>query len=317
MVDAVAAEHYLDRCAPKIDFNRCPPPDYDARKRFAYMSSSTSPGMDGPPNVAWPAREKCTEALWQVMTGMPSGGPLPDEANATVQAFFPRGEEPDDAEHIGCRRDPSKVRVLGLRNTSLEIISSAMSAAMAAVAAGVVPASQPGIIHRRSCGYNILELDVESRAASADANAMTNLPVLRSLDVAQAIPSFARHFVRPALTVMGAPEAALNFFDLVCCNILAMGSGWSGALYAMGTSCFLLGLGQKLEHRGCGPCRACADDLGLVLAAVIHLARLEGVMVLVEDLAGLVPKLAKCHIVPLAGPVDDELVNKLRAALAV
>eukprot|EP00959_Pyramimonas_sp_CCMP1952_P131061 2740204-Pyramimonas_sp.AAC.1 len=87
---------------------------------------------------------------------------------------------------------PSKVRVLGLRSTSMEIISSTMNAATATVAAEVVPASQRGFIHRRKFGCNVPELDVESRIASADPNAMDVLPVLASLDIAQAFPSFAR-----------------------------------------------------------------------------------------------------------------------------
>eukprot|EP00959_Pyramimonas_sp_CCMP1952_P093211 1951189-Pyramimonas_sp.AAC.1 len=67
----------------------------------------------------------------------------------------------------------------------------------------------------------------------------------------------------------------------------------------MGTSCFLPDLEQKLELRGYGLRRACADDLGLAHAAVVHLAHPEGMMALAEDLAGLALKPAKCHIIPL------------------
>ncbi|CAK0911803.1 unnamed protein product, partial [Prorocentrum cordatum] len=302
-VDTASAESYLDRFVPKTDFNIYQPPDDDTLKRFASISSSTSPCMDGPPHIVWSAHEKCTETLWQVMTWMLGGGFFPDEANATAQAFLPKGEEPGDAEHIGCHRDPSKVRVLGPRNTSLKIISSTMNVVMAAVAADVVPASQRGFARRRNFGYSILELDVESRIASADPDAMTELPVLASLDIAQAFPSFAHQFIRLAPKAMGAPEAVLNFFDLMYHNILTLapragsgvplfyirsgiiqGWGWSGTLYAMGAACFLLDLEQ-------------------------------GVMALMEDLACLALKPAKCHIIPLAGPVDDELVDKLRSAL--
>eukprot|EP00959_Pyramimonas_sp_CCMP1952_P021223 447760-Pyramimonas_sp.AAC.1 len=62
---------------------------------------------------------------------MLNGGILPDEVNATVQAFLPNGEEPER-----------------------------------------------GFIHRRNFGYNILELDAESRVASADPDAQDMLPVL-------------------------------------------------------------------------------------------------------------------------------------------
>eukprot|EP00959_Pyramimonas_sp_CCMP1952_P150712 3154043-Pyramimonas_sp.AAC.1 len=70
-----------------------------------------------------------------------------------------------------------------------------MNAATAMVAADVVPASQGGFIHRRNVGYNILELDAESRIASADPDAQDMLPVLVSLDIAQAFPSFAHQFI--------------------------------------------------------------------------------------------------------------------------
>eukprot|EP00959_Pyramimonas_sp_CCMP1952_P016065 339722-Pyramimonas_sp.AAC.1 len=51
-VDNMAAEHYLDRRAPKTDFNRYRPPDDETPRRFANRSSSISPGMDGPPYIA-------------------------------------------------------------------------------------------------------------------------------------------------------------------------------------------------------------------------------------------------------------------------
>eukprot|EP00959_Pyramimonas_sp_CCMP1952_P038155 798385-Pyramimonas_sp.AAC.1 len=83
----------------------------------------------------------------------------------------------------------------------------------------------------------------------------------------------------------------------------------------MGTACFLLDFEKKLELRGLGLCRACADDLGLVLAAIAHLTQLAGAMALMEDLAGRALTPAKCHIIPLACPVDDQLVLRLRNAL--
>ena len=195
-----------------------------------------------------------------------------------------------------------------------------MNAATATVAAEVVPASQRGFVHRRNFGYNILELDVESRIASADPDAMDLMPVLVSLDIAQAFPSFAHPFIRLALQAMGAPVAVINFFDSMCHNILAMapcagmyvplfyvrsgiiqGCGWSGTLFAMGTASFLLNLETVLEVQGRGLCRACADDLGLVLKAVAHLAHLANVMVLMDILAGLALKAPKCHIIPSRG----------------
>ena len=255
----------LAKYSPEIDFTKFQPPDYETLKRFARRSSSLSPGLDGLPYYAWATREKCTETLWDVMCYMLNGGIFPDESNATVQAFLPKGDEPEDSEHSGCHRDPSKVRVLGLRNTSLKIISSTMNAATATVAAEVVPASQRGFVHRRNFGYNILELDVESRIASADPDARDLMPVLVSLDIAQAFPSFARPFTRLALQAMGAPVAVINFFDSMYHNILAMapcagtyvplfyvrpgiiqGCGWSGTPFAMGTASFLLHLSQKM-----------------------------------------------------------------------
>ncbi|CAK0907259.1 unnamed protein product, partial [Prorocentrum cordatum] len=303
-IDLEKAADYLSQFSPKINFNNFNPPDYETIKQFASRSSPTSRGMDGHPYTAWAAREKCTETLWE------------------------------DSEHSGCHRDPSKVRVLGLRDTSMKIISSTMDAATATVAAEVVPASQRGFIHRRNFGYNVLELDVESRIASAGPNAMDVLPVLVSLDIAQAFPSFAHQFICLALKAMGAPEAILNFFDSMYHNLLAMapcagqciplfyvrsgiiqGCGWSGTLYAMGTASFLLNLEMVLEGQGRGLCRACADDLGLLLKAAAHFAHLAGAIILMDVLAGLTLKAPKCHIIPLAGEVNAELILKLRNAL--
>ncbi|CAK0907413.1 unnamed protein product [Prorocentrum cordatum] len=157
--------------------------------------------------------------------------------------------------------------------------------------------------HRRNFGYDIRELDVESRVASADSDARSKLPVLVSLDIALAFPSFAHQFIRLALKAMGAPVAALNFFDSMwiasCAGLyvplfyirsgIVQGCGWSGILYAMGAACVVRDLEQQLE--------------------------LKGVMALMENLTGLALKPAKCRIIPLAGPVDDGLVSKLRDAL--
>ncbi|CAK0903885.1 unnamed protein product [Prorocentrum cordatum] len=291
-IDLNKAADYLSQLSPKIDVNNFSPPDYKTLKKFTSRSSSTAPGMDGLPCIAWAAHEKCAEALWGVMCYMLNGGILPDERNAAAQAFPPKGDEPVDSERSGWHRDPSKVRVLGLRNTSMKPISSTMGAATATVAAEVVPASQRGFIHRRIFGYNVLELDVESRIASADPSAMDVLPVLASLDIAQAFPGVARQFVHLAPKAMGAPEATLNFFDSMCHNMLAM------------AAC-----------AGRGLCRACADDLGLVLKAVAHLAHLADVMILMDVLAGLELKAPKCRVIPLAGEVNAELILKLRSAL--
>ncbi|CAK0821360.1 unnamed protein product [Prorocentrum cordatum] len=297
-VDVTKAAVYLNQFSPTIDFSKYRPPDYETLKKFARRSSSTSPGLDGLPYLAWSAHEKCAEVLWDVMCYMLNGGILPDEVNATVQAFLPKGEEPEDSEHHGCHRDPPKVRVLGLRNTSLKIISSTMNAATATVAAEDM------------------------------------LPVLVSLDIAQAFPSFAHQFIRLALKAMGAPEAILMFFDSMCNNILAMapcagqyvplfyirsgiiqGCGWSGTLYALGTACFLLNLETVPEAQGRGLCRACADDLGLALRASAYLVYLADVMLCMEILAGLELKAPKCHIIPLAGQVNADLILKLKNAL--
>ncbi|CAK0852171.1 unnamed protein product [Prorocentrum cordatum] len=278
------------------------------QKPMEHGSSSIPPGMDGPPCIAWPAQEKFAGTLWHAMCWMLCGGLFPDEANSTVPAFLPAGKDAGDAERIGCHRDPSKVEVPGLRCTSLKTIGDTMIAAMATVAADVVPASQRGFTRRCNFGYNILELHVESRIASAAPDAMAKLPVLASLDIARAFPSFARQFIHLALKPRCIPLFYIGFG-------IVQGCGWSDALYAMGIACLFFDLDKKLELRGRGLCRARADDLGLALAVVVHLSHLAGVMFLMEDIAGLAVKPAKCRIIRLAGPVDDELVFNLRNAL--
>ncbi|CAK0799695.1 unnamed protein product, partial [Prorocentrum cordatum] len=84
-IDLDKAADYLSQFSPKFNFNIFNPPDYETLKKFAFRSSSTSPGMDGLPYTAWAAHEKCTETFWDVMCYMLNGGILPDECNATVQ----------------------------------------------------------------------------------------------------------------------------------------------------------------------------------------------------------------------------------------
>ncbi|CAK0837231.1 unnamed protein product [Prorocentrum cordatum] len=174
-----------------------------------------------------------------------------EKAADYLDHFAPKiGEDPDATEHVGCHRDPCKVRVLGLRNTSRKISSSALTAAMATVAADVVPVSRRGFIHHPNFGHNILELDVESRIASADPDAFDALPAPASPGIARAFPSLAHDILAMA------PCAGRCIPLFYIRSGIVQGRGWSGALYAMGTACFLLDLEEKLKLGGLGICRA-------------------------------------------------------------
>eukprot|EP00959_Pyramimonas_sp_CCMP1952_P191260 3999558-Pyramimonas_sp.AAC.1 len=87
-----------------------------------------------------------------------TGASSPTNAMPRSRPSPPRVASPRTRNTAAATVTPRK-----LRNACVEFISGTMSAATATVAAEVVPASQPGFIHRRNFGYNVLELDVESR----------------------------------------------------------------------------------------------------------------------------------------------------------
>eukprot|EP00959_Pyramimonas_sp_CCMP1952_P193440 4045373-Pyramimonas_sp.AAC.1 len=61
------------------------------------------------------------------------GQSLFDAASATLQAYLPEGSEREDLASGGCIRTADRIRVLGLRNTDLNILTSAVNQSLRGV----------------------------------------------------------------------------------------------------------------------------------------------------------------------------------------
>eukprot|EP00959_Pyramimonas_sp_CCMP1952_P443305 9281011-Pyramimonas_sp.AAC.1 len=84
-----------------------------------------------------------------------SGQRLFLEFNTTIQAFLPKAVTDNELRGGSCTRTPDKLRVLGLRNTDVKIMSAVVNRALRPVVARVVPQAQRGFVPGQNFGFNI------------------------------------------------------------------------------------------------------------------------------------------------------------------
>ena len=80
----------------------------------------------------------------------------------------------------------------------------------------------------------------------------------------------------------------------------------SGFLFNNALDPFLIHLDYNLRVKRAGIVRACADDIGISLRRLKHLAMIQPIFSKAEMLAGLVLKPSKCVIVPLCD-ISEEI----------
>eukprot|EP00959_Pyramimonas_sp_CCMP1952_P334665 7008235-Pyramimonas_sp.AAC.1 len=79
-----------------------------------------------------------------------SGQALFDSASTTLQVFLPKNVTEDEAQVGQVARGADKVRVLGLRNCDVKVLSATMNAALRPILARVAPPSQRGFVPGRN-----------------------------------------------------------------------------------------------------------------------------------------------------------------------
>eukprot|EP00959_Pyramimonas_sp_CCMP1952_P133983 2802624-Pyramimonas_sp.AAC.1 len=139
------------------------------------------------------------------------GQALFDSASATLQVFLPKNVSEDEAQAGQVSRGADKVRVLGLRNCDVKVLSATMNAALRPVLERIAPPCQRGLVPGRNFGLNVLELDVSGRQLSCTPQGSRDLPILYSLDYGQAFPSLNQELVLFILEALRLPEAILKF----------------------------------------------------------------------------------------------------------
>ncbi|CAK0894693.1 unnamed protein product, partial [Prorocentrum cordatum] len=282
--------------------------------------------VDGVPYAAWNASDCCVDVLCNTLDLVLGGGALFDAASVTLQAFLPKGSEEEDEASGGCARSADKIRVLGLRNTDLKIMTSVVNRSLRKVVEEVVPCSQRGFVVGRNFGYNVIELDGIGRLAAAHPCSDLCDPLLISFDYGQAFPSLSQEYLLMLMNKLGLPGPLMWFLSWLYLAIqgvvahagqlipiywlrsgIIQGCGLSGSLYALGAAPFLCALEDTLETPGYGIARACADEIGAVVYEARHLNVLYDVMAVTECLTGLKLKPLKCKIVPLKGEFTESL----------
>eukprot|EP00959_Pyramimonas_sp_CCMP1952_P006659 138964-Pyramimonas_sp.AAC.1 len=123
------------------------------------------------------------------------GQALFDCSSITIQAFLPKLVTDAELRDGECTRSPDKVRVLGLRNTDVKLLSSVMNRALQPLIHHIVPPCQRGFVGGRNFGVNILELDAHARELSVGPPGSSDIPLLFSLDFGQAFPSLNQEFM--------------------------------------------------------------------------------------------------------------------------
>ncbi|CAK0846616.1 unnamed protein product, partial [Prorocentrum cordatum] len=325
--DVAAAAPYLRRLAPDLPADlHLPPPSKNMLRRAMRSAQHSAPGPDALPYAAWAASSWGADILWDALGWVLSGQGLFANASDTIQIFLPKNVTDLELRDGSCSRSPDKVRVLGLRNCDLKLISSTVNRAIRPALVALAPPCQRGFIPGRNFGNNILELDVSSRQMSVVPHGSADIPLLYSLDFGQAFPSLNQDFLILSLRALKLPDAFVPFVTFLYASVegvvshlgtlvhifwiqsgIIQGCAVSGTLYALGTAVFLIDLASRVEAAGLGLVRACADDIGGTLLAIRHLVHVYRVMQMASDLANLALKVSKCKIVPLPDRFSPEL----------
>jgi len=193
----------------------------------------------------------------------------------------------------------------------------------------------------------VIDLDSASRVFAFQNPShprIARLPaILAFFDFAAAFPSVFHQWIFLVLEYRGFPSGFIDFIrSLYFLNAVYYCSGdsntflyWiaSGVLQGCPASAFLFDcaldpfleafsevIGQDPSGTGSpahiGIIRACADDIGAALLTIVGLKYLEPIFHLAPKLAGLTLKPAKCVVVPISAPLDDNLARIIKEWLA-
>ncbi|CAK0878162.1 unnamed protein product [Prorocentrum cordatum] len=203
-------------------------------------------------------------------------------SGGAIQIVLPKNVTDDELRDRACIPFPDKVRVSGLRNCDLKIISAVVNHAARPALQAMAPQCQRGSVPGRNFGVNILELDVSSRILSVTPHASRDTPVLYPLDFGQAFPSLNQDFLTLCHSLMGPPGPLVQFASSIYSSVegatlhqghFEHGCPISGTFYALGITAFLVDVTAKIEGPQLGLIRACADDIGGALRSVHALSQ--------------------------------------------
>ena len=196
---------------------------------------------------------------------------------------------------------------------------------------------QNGFCFSRQLLGNVVDLDSLARILSN----MGFKAFLALFDFGNAFPSVGHEWLHEVLRAKGFPiglrylvkqlyfmsacygtaGCKLMFLWYVFCGVL-QGCPLSGMLFAVIMDPFCIGFGKlearlNREHHIPRACvRACADDVGAVIASIKHLKGLKVVFDAACDLANLKLKRPKCVLIPVFAAFSSKLKEQVKLWLA-
>ena len=202
--------------------------------------------------------------------------------------------------------------------------------------ATITHTTQNGFVTGRNFLNNIMDLDSAGRIysmifqslCSAPSNP-SNIPILGAFDFETAFPSVIHAWIWLVLTVRKLPPDYIRLFKGIYHNASAVfhhgsqkitiikflsgvlqGCPGSAFLFNNALDPFLILFHATLREGNRGIIRACADDIGTVLARLKHLGLLVPIFARAKTLAGLNLKPPKCTLVPLC-KFSDEVASDI------
>lgn len=339
--DLQAAEE-LVASVPRPPPPLLPFPSSDDIMRFLCFATSTAPGPDGLPYAAWAqAGPAAATTLWFMLGWHASGLQPPLVFNQSALVFPPKGTHEADEELVA--REPENTRPISLKNTDSKTVTGMANWSAKGWVAKHMHPSQRGFTWKRQLLENVVEIDtcgrIEAMKALSRPPTASLVPCFSFWDYAAAFPSVHHFFVFFILQFFEFPIGFICMVDVVYSFVEALFAGPCGLLHFCWVTAgvlqgdplsgllFILCMHPQLhlfkvhiEDKGGGIARACADDIGAVLAELRWLWKYKPIFDLTEKAAGLKVKVKKCNIVPLvlfsaeiASQIKQWLTRKLPA----
>ena len=301
------------------------------RQHFAaalFRAKDSAPGPDAIPYGAMKKIAAFLDLMEEWSDKLAGDELVPPSFHACCLVYLAKGDHQDDQVRVD--RKPEMTRPIALKNTMCKAISSTYNFLVADHMAANAHQSQRGFIKGRQSALNVAEFEcVCHRLAHSLQSPLEAAGLL--MDVKAAFPSVSRKWLasvlnkcvasiglRSILQAMYMNTAVVDHFGsflFLMCTGIAQGDPFSGTAFALCLDPWLRLLASMTDFAGAGICRACADDICLVVDSLWRLLRIAGVFLDMEASTNLCLNFKKCVILPLCANFGHEVRATIEAWL--
>ena len=282
-------------------------------------------GPDGIPNSAWQALGlHGASVLYGVFVDMCTDATIPHGLNHLRKCFVRK--KLFVTHRGGIAAKPNDLRPLGLKNSDIKAIASSVNLSMSPIVSKHAHFSQRGFVRGRNFLLNVVELDTFARLFSLVSSSPYPPPDLFPLscsflcffDFCSAFPSVAQEYLFKVLKFYDIPNGLYNFFVALFFDVAAFtsasglnrflflvesgviqGDPLAGVLFVLVLDPILHMFYNVFEKPGLGYCRACADDIGVVMRDIAGLVPLYSAFQLIFQATSMSLNIPKCILIPL------------------